>query len=159
MCNLIYANIKCTNKLVLVNLYKFYAQPLLEYCFVIFSPHYVYLINLIENVQKKFTKKLPGLRNMCFEDRLKLCTLEPLEIRRLHADLILMYEIIKGTIHVDLNTCVFISYSTTKGNKYKLTKYHAKLDIRKYFLPLELLMFGIFYIMTLLAVKLLLVLL
>ena len=29
MCNLIYANIKCTDMLVLVNLYKCYARPLL----------------------------------------------------------------------------------------------------------------------------------
>ena len=36
--------------LVLVNLYKCYARPLLEYCSVIFSPHFVYLINLIENI-------------------------------------------------------------------------------------------------------------
>ena len=110
MCNLIYANIKCTDMLVLVNLYKCYARPLLEYCSVIFSPHYVYLINLIENVQKRFTKKLPGLQNKCYQDRLKLCNLESLETRRLHADLILMYKIINGTIHVDLHNCVSISY-------------------------------------------------
>ena len=89
--------------LVLVNLYKCYARPLLEYCSVIFSPHYVYLINLIENVKKRFTKKLPGLQNKCYQDRprLKLCNLESLETRRLHADLILMYKIINSTIHVD----------------------------------------------------------
>ena len=133
MCNLIYANIKCTDMLVLVNLYKCYARPLLEYCSVIFSPHYVYLIKLIENVQKRFTKKLPGLQNKCYHDRLKLCNLEPLETRRLHADLILMYKIINSTIHVDLHNCVSVSYSITRGNKYKLNKYHAKLDIRKYF--------------------------
>ena len=100
---------------------------------VIFSPHYAYLINLIENVQKRFTKKLPGLQNKCYQDRLKLCNLESLETRRLHADLILMYKIINSNIHVDLHNCVFISYSITRGNKYKLNKYHAKLDIRKYF--------------------------
>ena len=59
-----------------------------------FSPHYVYLINLIENVQKEFTEKLPRLRNMCYQDRLRLCNLEPLETRRLHVDLILMHKII-----------------------------------------------------------------
>ena len=69
--------------LVLVNLYKPHARPLLEYCSAIFSPHYVYLINLIENVQKIFTKKLPGLRNMCYQNRLKLCNLETLETHRL----------------------------------------------------------------------------
>ena len=70
---------------------------------------------------------------MCYQDRLKLCNLEPLDTCRLHADLISMYNIIHGTIHVDLHNCVSISYSTTRGNRYKLTKYHAKLDIRKYF--------------------------
>ena len=122
-----------------------------------FSPHYVYLINLIENVQKRFTKKLPGLQNKCYQDKLKLRNLESLEIRRLHADLILMYKIINSTIHVDLHNCVSISYSITRGNKYKLNKYHAKLDIQKYFLPLEQLIFGTFYIMILLAVKLLMI--
>ena len=132
MCNLIYANIKCTDMLVLVNLYKCYARHFLEYCSVIFSPLYVYLINLNENVQKQFTKKLPGLQTKCYQDRLILCNLEPLETRRLHADLILMYKIINSTIHVDLHNCVSISYSITRGNKYKLNKHHAKLDIRKY---------------------------
>ena len=53
MCNLINVNLKCTDMLVLVNLYKCYARPLLEYCSVIFSPHYVNSINLIENINKK----------------------------------------------------------------------------------------------------------
>ena len=76
---------------------------------------------------------MPGLRNICYQDRLKLCNLEPFETHRLHAHLILMYKIINGTIHVELHKSVSIFYSTTKSNKYKLTKYHAKLDIRKYF--------------------------
>ena len=133
MCNLIYANIKCTDMLIIVKLYKCYARHLLEYCSFIFSPHLVYLINLIENVQKKFTKKLPGLQNICYQDRLKLCNLEPLETRRLHADLILMHKIINGAIHVDLHNFVALSHSITRGNNYKLTKFRAKLDIRKYY--------------------------
>ena len=44
-----------------------------------------------------------------------------------------MYKIINSTIHVDFHNCVSVSYSITKGNKYKLNKYHAKIDIRKYF--------------------------
>ena len=50
-----------------------------------------------------------------------------------------MYNIRNGTL-VDLHNCVSIFYSTIRGrpNKYKLTKYHAKLDIQNFFLPLEL---------------------
>ena len=60
--------------LILVNLYKCYARHLLEYCSATFfsSLGYVHFINLIENVQKEFIKKLLGLRNMCYQDRLKL---------------------------------------------------------------------------------------
>ena len=38
--------------------------------------------------KKDLQKKLPGLQNKCYQDRLKLCNLESLETRRLHADLI-----------------------------------------------------------------------
>ena len=129
MCNLIYANTKCTDMLILVKLYKCYARPLLEYCSVIFSSHHVYQINLIENVQKKFTKKLPEWKNIYYQDRLKLCNLEPFETCRFHADLILMHKIIYGAIYVDLHSSVALS----RGNNYKLTKYYAKLDIQKYY--------------------------
>ena len=76
---------------------------------------------------------MPGPKNKCYQDRLKLCNIESLETRSLHADLILMYKIINSTIHVNLHNYVSISYSITRGNKYKFNKYHAKLDIRKYF--------------------------
>ena len=56
MCNLIYASIKCADMLVLVNLYKCYARPLLEHCSVIFSLRCVYLINLIGYVKKIYQK-------------------------------------------------------------------------------------------------------
>ena len=36
-------------------------------------------------------------------------------------------------IHVDLHNRVGISYSTTRGKKYLLTKHHAKFDIPKCF--------------------------
>ena len=70
---------------------------------------------------------------MCYQDRLKLCNLEPLETCRLHADLNLMRKLINCAIHVDLHNCVSIYYSTISGNKYKLTKYHAKHNIQKCF--------------------------
>ena len=77
----------------------------------------------------------------------------------MHADLILMHKIINGTIHVDLHNCVPVSYSITRGNKYTFTIYYAKLDIRKYIFAFRTLIFGSFYIMTLFAVKLLMILL
>ena len=48
-----------------------------------------------------------------------------------------MHKIINCAIHVALHNCVSISFSTKRSNKYKLTKYHAKLDIRKYYIAVS----------------------
>ena len=93
MCNIILANFKHVNNCTLTDLYRCYVRPILEYVSVVWSPHHVYLINLIENVQRNFTKRLPGLYYMNYCDRLYFCNLEPLEIRRLHNDVIL-YELL-----------------------------------------------------------------
>ena len=42
---------------ILVNLYKCYARPILEYSSVVFSPHNLYLIDALEHVQRNFTKR------------------------------------------------------------------------------------------------------
>ena len=39
---------------VLVNLYKTYARPYLDYNSVIYSPHYLDLIDVLEHVQRLF---------------------------------------------------------------------------------------------------------
>ena len=69
---------------------------MLEYANVVFSPHHISLIDLIENVQRRFTKRLYGMHNICYVDRLHLCNLELLEVRRMHADLIMLFKILNG---------------------------------------------------------------
>ena len=72
MSNLILMNMKYVDIATLINLYKCYTRPLLEYACVIFPPHHKYLIDVIENVQRRFTKRLPDLFNKSYMDRLKI---------------------------------------------------------------------------------------
>jgi hypothetical protein len=58
MCTLILNNVQNVNNFVLIRLFKCFVRPLLEYASVVYSPHHVGLIDLIENVQRKFTKKV-----------------------------------------------------------------------------------------------------
>ena len=60
-----------------------YIRPLLEYNSTVWSPIQKYLINIIEKVQRSFTKRIPSLSNLSYADRLKQIGLEPLELRRL----------------------------------------------------------------------------
>ena len=60
------------NKDLLVRAYITYARPILEYSSPVWSPHHKYLINKLEQVQKYFTKRIPGLWNQTYHDRLKI---------------------------------------------------------------------------------------
>ena len=144
MCNIILTNFKHVNNCTLTDLYKCNVRPILEYESVLWSPHHVYLIDLIENVQRNFTKRLPGLYFMNYSDRLYFCNLEPLEIQRLHNDVIMLYKILHNHVCVNMNNCISLSHANyTRGNIYKLDKFRAKLDVRKFFMHIELLMYGI----------------
>ena len=53
-------------------------------------------IDHIEQVQKRFSKRLRGLSNYTYENRLKLLNLTSLELRRLRNDLAWCYRIVFG---------------------------------------------------------------
>ena len=79
--------------------FKTYVRPILEYNSSIWSPSLKKDILTIESVQRRFTKRLPGVSNMSYHARLNLLKLESLEIRRLWSDLILAYKLLFGLVH------------------------------------------------------------
>src|SRR5579872_673237 len=72
----------------LIVAYKSYILPLLEYCSPVWSPHSVGDILLLESVQRRFIKRIPGLENMSYEARLEALDMISLECRRLQFDLV-----------------------------------------------------------------------
>ena len=76
------------NVKLLVKAYTTYVRPLLEYCSIIWSPYLLQDINLIEKVQKRFTKRICKNRKASYFERLKFFDLESLEERRIKADLL-----------------------------------------------------------------------
>jgi len=100
-----------------------YVRPLLEYNSTIWSPHYKCDIDAVERVQLRFTKRLPGLSNYTYNERLSLLNIPSLEQRRMCADLILCYKMLFG----HLNICSVDFFETrsagiTRGHPYKLCK-------------------------------------
>ena len=68
--------------------YITYIRPLLEYNSNIWNPTHVYLIDLMENVQRAFTKHVKAISKLSYIERLGIFNLEPLELRRLRYDLV-----------------------------------------------------------------------
>ena len=62
--------------------------PLFEYNSVAWSPQSVQDIELVERVQQRFTKRLPGLKSYTYARRLQHLKLSSFELRRLHTDVL-----------------------------------------------------------------------
>ena len=73
-----------------------YVHPLLQYNGIVWSPYYKHYTEAIEHVQRRFSKRLPGLKEFTYEERLKFLGWPTLKLRRLHTDLIWSYKILFG---------------------------------------------------------------
>jgi len=100
-----------------------YVRPLLEYNSIIWSPYLKQDIDRIEQVQRRFSKRLRGLRTYTYENRLKLLNLPSLELRRLQNDLAWCYRIVFGLTVLKFNEFFEWNPATqTRGHAFKLYK-------------------------------------
>ena len=76
---------------------------LIEYNSVVWSTQSVQDIELVERVQRRFTKRLPGLKSYTYARRLEHLKLPSLELRRLHADLIWCYRIYFNLVDINFD--------------------------------------------------------
>ena len=82
-----------------------YVRPILEYGSSIWSPVYQSDIHKLEYMQKHLTKRLDGISNFNYTERLKRLGIDTLEKRRLYCDLNLCYKMLHGH-----STLVFTDY-------------------------------------------------
>ena len=111
-----------------------YVRPTLEYASVTWSPSQITQIILLEGVQRTFSKRLPGLANLSYAERISILKLQSLEHRRLISDLIEVYKIIHNLSSLQFED--FFSYPTcnsTRGHPFRLSVPVAKIDERKFF--------------------------
>ena len=63
-------NITYKDKSLIVPLYKAIVRPHLEYCIQAWSPYLRKDIDMLEKIQRRATKLIPGLRDLRYEERL-----------------------------------------------------------------------------------------
>ena len=81
------------NSEVMLQLYKVLVKPHLEYCVQFWSPYLRNDILALEGVQRRFTRLIPELRGLAYEERLSRLELYSLEFRRMRGDHIQTFQI------------------------------------------------------------------
>ena len=98
---------------------------------------------LLEKVQRRFTKLLQSLKHLKYSIRLTRLGLPCLELRRLHLDLLYCYKIVFGLICLDVNKYFIFTSLSTRGHPYKLYKTQCENLKRRSFFTELIVMYGI----------------
>ena len=81
---------------VMITLYKSLIRSHLEYCCPLWHPSKIADIELLEGVQREFTRKIKGFQALNYRERLKALNLCSLQRRREKYTLICMWKILHG---------------------------------------------------------------
>ena len=92
LANLVYKCFLLIDVPSLLKAYTINVRSVLEYASVIWSQ---------EQVQRRFTKRLPGYSHMSYHDRIHKMVLDSLELQRLKSDLVFAYKTLFGLVDVD----------------------------------------------------------
>jgi len=123
------------DKATFLILYKSYVRPLLEYSIQAWSPHLKKDINCLEQVQKRATKLVVGLKKREYADRLRALGLTTLEKRRVRGDLIETFKIVTNREKVEMED-FFVSNNSNynlRGHQFKMVVQRSRTIIRSSF--------------------------
>ena len=118
------------SKDILIPLYKALVRPILEYANSVWCPYIRKHINSIERIQRNFTKRIHGLNELEYCERLKILKLPSLEFRRIRGDLIEAFKILHNkydpTTTKPLLTLDSSPKHSIRANDLKLIKYRTE---------------------------------
>ena len=101
---IILKSFKSRNPALLVKAFITYVRPILEYACNVWSPFKLIHIDKLEHVQRyNLTKRLKGMYNLSYGERLLNPSLESLEVRRLRSDLVMYFKILHGYVDLQFN--------------------------------------------------------
>ena len=128
----IFSCILCREEKFMLNLYKTYLRPILEYASSLWNCGYVADLRKLERIQRRWTRSISGLSELPYHDRLRKLDLFSVQGRLLRADLILVYKIINNLCSIN---GIFIQcpLPNIRGHPHKLFKPRAQLELRRRF--------------------------
>ena len=107
--------------------FQAYVLPKLMYCSSSWSPCLRRDIDVIEKVQRHYTKSICGLRDMSYDDRLRELGALTLLNRRTYADMLLVYKCLHGMINCSpASLGLTLAVSNTRSDGCRLIQQRVK---------------------------------
>ena len=103
----------------MITLYRALVLPILEYCCQLWHPVVLGDVRKIEAVQRTFTSRITGMRQLSYWDRLKQLKLYSLERRRERYLIIYVWKMIRGLVP-NFEEAGSIKLQTESGRRGKL---------------------------------------
>ena len=123
----------CCNPKFLSRFFVAYIRPLLDYASPIWSPNSVERINRLEGVQRMYTKRIPSIAHLLYNDRLTYLGLQRLEARRLCSDLLFLSKLKIGLTLLTIAD-FFINTSRLHTNRFTSPIYSFFVDFNFFLL-------------------------
>ena len=123
---------KSKNKVTLFKAFTVFVRPILEYCSNLWCPFRKSEIDLLESVQRRFTKRLNGMSGLQYSNRLKLLGAESLERRRIKNDLCMYYKIIFGFVDLPVENFFCFRNGITRNNGVCIYKGSFRSNAERY---------------------------
>lgn len=111
-------------------------RPHLEYANVVWHPYLKKEIEMVEAVQHRATRMVPGMAKLSYEERLRKMDLPTLVYRRNRGDAIEAFKYLKGSYRVDCSEMLPLHETagmTTRGHRMKLQKKECRTQLRANF--------------------------
>ena len=103
------------------------------------EPSFIARYRQVGKRSKIFHKKLLGLREKSYKERLKECRLVSLELRRLRIDLILCFKIVRSPVALKFDDFFVLDTNTrTRGHHFKLRVPRCQVACRRNFVSVRI---------------------
>ena len=115
----------------MMNIYRAYIRPQLEYCSSLWNVGYLGDMRLLERVQRRWTRAVRGLEDLPYCDRLLRLDLFSFQGRLLRGDLKMVWKIFNGKCAISPGQVFVMDNSITRGHQYKIYLPRTNLEVRK----------------------------